>query len=305
VKVYIVYLIGKVHERKGGRIAMKSVVVTGVSTGIGMGATKVLVEKGFRVYGSVRRQADADRLSSELGPRFRPLIFDITDEDAARRAASSVESMLEGEALAGLVNNAGVAMPAPLIYQPIGEFKHQLEVNLVGPLIVTQAFVRLLRGDRGKGSAPGRIVNISSIGGKIAGPFIGAYHASKFGLEGLSDCLRRELLLHGIDVIVIGPGGVRTAIWDKAKEADMSAYAATEYGPSLEPFRTYMMNTGLGGHSPEYLGRVIHKALTARHPKTRYGFSVVPHPLGAWVLPRILPARMLDRIIAGSMGWKK
>jgi NAD(P)-dependent dehydrogenase (short-subunit alcohol dehydrogenase family) len=284
---------------------MRSVVVTGVSTGIGRGTAKVLVEKGFRVFGSVRKPSDAERVSSELGPGFHALLFDITDEQAVRRAASEVEALLEGEPLCGLVNNAGIASPGPLIYQPVREFQRQLEVNLVGPLIVTQAFVRLLRGGRAGASASGRVVNIGSIGGKIAGPFIGAYHASKFGLEGLSDCLRRELFLHGIDVIVVGPGGVRTAIWEKAKEADMSAYEKTEYGPSLEPFRAYMMNTGLNGYTPEHLGRVVFKALTTRRPKARYGYSVVPHPLRAWVLPRILPARMLDRIIAGNMGWKK
>ena len=289
---------------------MKSVVITGVSTGIGWGTAKVLVQKGFRVFGSVRRQADADRVSSELGTLFRPLIFDITDQQAVRRAASAVESLLEGEALAGLVNNAGVAVPAPLLYQPIGEFQKQLEVNLVGPLIVTQAFARLLRTTPGKSGAPGsarasgRVINISSIGGKIAGPFIGAYHASKFGLEGLSETLRRELLLHGIDVIVVGPGGVRTAIWQKAKEADMSAYAETEYGPSLGPFRTYMTNTGLRGYPPEHVGHVIWRALTTAHPRARYGYSVVPHPMRAWVLPRILPVRVLDRMIAGNMGWR-
>ncbi len=284
---------------------MKSVVVTGVSTGIGWGAAKVLASKGFRVFGSVRKKADAERLAAEIGPLFQPLFFDITDERAVRGEAARVASLLEGETLAGLVNNAGVAIPAPLMYQPIADYRSQIEVNLIGPLIVTQAFVGLLGADHARRGPPGRIVNISSIGGRIAGPFIGAYHASKFGLEGFSESLRRELLLHGIDVIVVGPGGVRTAIWDKAKDADLSAFEKTEYGPALEPFRAYMVNTGLRGHSPEHVGLAIWKALTRAHPRTRYGYSVVPRPIRSWILPRLLPARFLDRMIGKTMGWKR
>ncbi len=210
---------------------MPSVVITGVSTGIGRGTAEVLIKKGFRVFGSLRKREDAEKARAELGPQFTPLIFDITNEGAVKEAARVVSDALGGETLEGLVNNAGVALPAPLVYQPIAEFREQIEVNLIGPLIVTQAFVGLLGKDRSRKGPPGRIVNVSSIGGKIAGPFIGAYHASKFGLEGLSDSLRRELMLFGIDVIVVGPGGVRTAIWQKAKETDLSAYAKTEYGP--------------------------------------------------------------------------
>jgi NAD(P)-dependent dehydrogenase (short-subunit alcohol dehydrogenase family) len=292
---------------------MRSVVITGVSTGIGRGTAEVLLRKGFRVFGSLRKAEDARRAGEELGPGFVPLVFDITDEGAVREAAREVAEKLGDETLAGLINNAGVALPAPLIHQPIAEFRAQIEVNLIGPLIVTQAFVGLLGADRSRrgppglggsrGGPPGRIVNISSIGGKIAGPFIGAYHASKFGLEGLSDSLRRELMLQGIDVIVVGPGGVRTAIWQKAGEADVSPYRDTDYGPSLEPFRNYMTETGRKGYSPERIGRVVWKALTVRRPRVRYGFSVVPRPIGAWLLPRLLPARALDRIIARSMGW--
>jgi NAD(P)-dependent dehydrogenase (short-subunit alcohol dehydrogenase family) len=284
---------------------MRSVVVTGVSTGIGWGATKVLVAQGFRVFGSVRKKSDVERLSAEFGPLFQPLFFDVTDERAVRNEADRVASLLGEETLAGLVNNAGVAIPAPLIYQPIAYYRSQLEINLIGPLIVTQAFAGLLGADHARRGAPGRIINIGSIGGRIAGPFIGAYHVSKFGLEGFSQSLRRELLVHGIDVIVVAPGGVRTAIWDKAKDVDLSAYEKTEYGPALEPFRTYMINTGLRGYPPEYLGLVIWKALTSAHPRTRYGYSVTPRPFSSWILPQLLPARLLDQMIRKNMGWKR
>ena len=185
---------------------MQSVVVTGVSTGIGWGITKVLIEKGFRVFGSVRKTEDAERLSHEFGQQFVPLTFDVTDEPAVQAAAEQVREQLNGEILFGLVNNAGIAVPAPLIHQSTDDFRHQLEVNLVSVLIVTKAFVPLLGADRSLRGKPGRIVNISSVGGRNGGPFLGAYSASKHGLEGFSKSLRRELMLYGIDVIIVGPG---------------------------------------------------------------------------------------------------
>ncbi len=189
---------------------MRSVVVTGTSSGIGWGTAKVLVGKGIHVFGSVRKPEDAERLSKELGARFTPLLFDITDEAAVAAAAAQVRDRLAGETLFGLVNNAGIAVPGPLMYLTAAEYRHQLEVNLVGPFIVTNAFLPLLGTDRALTGKPGRIVNISSVGGRLAGPFIGPYHASKFGLEGYSDSLRRELLLQGVDVIVERLGA---AVW--------------------------------------------------------------------------------------------
>ncbi len=173
---------------------MKSVIVTGVSTGIGWGCVKVLIESGFRVFGSVRKQTDAERLTKEFGPNFTPLIFDVTDKAAVAKAAKEVEAALGGETLAGLVNNAGVAVLGPLMSLRIEEFEHQLAVNLTGPLIVTQAFKGLLGVGPSRRGAPGRIVMISSVGGKNAMPFLGPYCASKFGLEGMSESLRRELM---------------------------------------------------------------------------------------------------------------
>ena len=244
---------------------MPSVVVTGVSSGIGWGTTNVLLQHGFQVFGSVRKQEDADRLRAQWGKAFTPLLFDITDEQAVRQAAAVVADCLQGQTLSGLVNNAGIAVPAPLIYQPIHEYRQQLEVNLVGPLIVTQAFVGLLGADHQRKGPPGRIINISSIGGKIAGPFLGAYHASKFGMEGFSDSLRIELMAHGIDVIVIGPGAVATSIWDKAEQVDISAHENSEYAQAIQAYRAYMIEGGRKGYAPERLGEIVWRALTTSH----------------------------------------
>ncbi len=283
---------------------MQSVVVTGVSSGIGWGTTKVLLQHGFQVFGSVRKHEDAVRLSAEWGEAFTPLICDITDEQAVSLAAAVVRDRLQGQTLFGLVNNAGIAVPAPLIYQPIRDYRHQLEVNLIGPLIVTQAFADLLGVDHKRAGNPGRIVNISSIGGKIAGPFLGAYHVSKFGLEGLSESLRRELMLHGIDVIVIGPGSVATSIWDKAEQTDNSPYEETEYASALKTYRKYMIENGRKGYSPEHLGEIVWQALTNPHPPVRYAYSVVPRPLFNWIIPQILPKRHVDLLMAKNLGLK-
>jgi NAD(P)-dependent dehydrogenase (short-subunit alcohol dehydrogenase family) len=241
---------------------MKSVVVTGVSTGIGWGITKVLIQKGFRVFGSVRKTADAERLSREFGGNFVPLIFDVTDEPAVQTAAQQVREQLKGETLFGLVNNAGIAVPGPLIYLSTDEFRNQLEVNLVSVLIVTKAFVPLLGTDRSLHGKPGRIINVSSAGGKNGGPFLGAYSASKHGLEGFSESLRRELILYGIDVIIIGPGSVATPIWDKAEQMDISPYEKTEFFEAAMRVQKYMINDGRNGYPPEKVGEVTLEALT-------------------------------------------
>ncbi|HKD75167.1 MAG TPA: SDR family oxidoreductase [Ktedonobacterales bacterium] len=281
---------------------MQHVVVTGVSTGIGRGTAQVLAQRGMHVFGSVRKAEDAATLSAQLGERFTPLIFDVTDEAAVRSAADSVREQLAGDSLAGLVNNAGVAVPGPLLHIPIADYRHQIDVNLVGPLIVTQAFAPLMGATRGFAGTPGRIVMISSVGGRFAGPFIGPYHASKFGLEGMSDTLRRELMLYGIDVIVVEPGAVATPIWDKAESVDVSAYAQTDYAPMLEGYKRYSISSGRKGLPPERLGEVIHHALTTRQPHVRY--AVLRGRLMGFEVPRRLPPRVIDRRIARSLGMR-
>jgi NAD(P)-dependent dehydrogenase (short-subunit alcohol dehydrogenase family) len=281
---------------------MQSVVVTGVSTGIGWGITKVLIQRGFRVFGSVRKTQDAERLSKEFGERFIPLFFDVTDEVAVQAAAQQVREQLNGETLFGLVNNAGIAVGGPLIHLPTGDFRRQLEVNLVSVLIVTKAFIALLGTDRSLRGKPGRIINISSVGGKAGGPFVGAYSASKHGLEGFSESLRRELMLYGIDVIIVGPGSVATPIWDKAEQEDLSIYANTDYIESAQRVQNYMIKNGRKGYPPEKVGEVVLQALTTPRPRVRY--AVIPGSGLGRIVQMLLPKRVVDRIIARNLGFK-
>jgi NAD(P)-dependent dehydrogenase (short-subunit alcohol dehydrogenase family) len=282
---------------------MQSIVVTGVSTGIGWGVTKVLIQHGFRVFGSVRKAQDAERLKKEFGEAFIPLIFDITIEHDVHSAAKQVREQLNGETLFGLVNNAGIAVPGPLIHLPIADFRKQMEVNLIGQMIVTQAFVPLLGTDRSLKGKPGRIVNMSSISGRSGYPFTGAYAASKHALEGFSESLRRELMLYGIDVIIIGPGAVATPIWDKAEQVDLSPYQHTDYIESATGFRKYAVENGKKGYPPEKLGEVVLHALTAAKPRVRY--AVVPgNPINR-IIQELLPKRILDEIIARRLGFKQ
>jgi NAD(P)-dependent dehydrogenase (short-subunit alcohol dehydrogenase family) len=281
---------------------MKSVVVTGASTGIGWGCAKVLNASGFRVFGSARKQADAERLARELGPNFTPLIFDVADEAAVAAAAKQVEAALRGETLFGLVNNAGIAVSGPLLYQKIEDFKQQIAVNLTGQLIVIQAFAPLLGADRARKGAPGRIVMISSAGGKNASPFLGAYNASKFALEGMSESLRRELIPFGIDVIVVAPGTVATSMWDRPDAVNVAAFADTPYARALARLKVHMITNARRGLPPEQLGETVKTALTAARPKARY--TVTPDPIETLVA-NALPKRVVDTIIAGRLGLQK
>jgi len=279
----------------------KDAVITGVSTGIGMETTRLLISKGYRVFGSVRKQTDADRLQKQMGDRYVPLIMDVTDADAIQRASEKVGALLGSNRLAGLVNNAGMVVSGPLLYLRPSEFRRQLEANMVGPLMVTQAFAPLLGTDNKRTGPVGRIVNISSTVAKVVPPFLGAYAASKWGLEGMSEALRRELKLFGIDLVIIEPGAVNTAMYDKGETEDLSEFKTTPYWGAIESFRKYIVTEGRKGLPPERLARAVYAALNAAKPKTRY--AVVPQRLKNWTLPRLLPDRMVDDAIAKQMGF--
>lgn len=276
-------------------MSRKKVVVTGASTGIGHGITKVLVKKGFHVFGSVRKRADGARLANAFGANVTPLLFDVTDPSAVSAGAGLVAAALGAETLAGLVNNAGIFVPGPLLHLAIGDFEKQLRVNVTGQLIVTQAFAPLLGTVPDRIGKAGRVVMISSVGGKNAMPFTGAYNTSKFAIEGLSESLRRELMLFGIDVIVVAPGAVATPLWDKLDAAGTSRFSDTPFADGMDLMRNYMLDIGRKGLTPERLGRAVYRALTTSRPKTRY--VVTPEKFENFMANN-LPKRMVDRAIA-------
>ena len=278
---------------------MQSVVVTGASTGIGFGTAKVLIARGFRVFGSVRKPADAERLKTELGANLVPLIFDVTDEAAVNAAAGEVRAALKGETLAGLVNNAGIAVSGPLLEMPVADFRRQMEVNVMGPVIATKAFAPLLGADPKLAGPHGRIVMISSVAGKNGNPLLSPYSTSKHAVEGLSESLRREFMLFGIDVIIIAPGSVKTPIWDKAEQVDISAYRDSPFQAVLQRLRAYMLTMAETGLPAETIGELVYQALTLAHPKVRYEISPEPFRL---LMMRILPKRTLDRIVGKRLG---
>jgi NAD(P)-dependent dehydrogenase (short-subunit alcohol dehydrogenase family) len=278
---------------------MQSVVITGTSTGIGWGTAKVLIERGFRVFGSVRRQEDADRLKDEFGANFTPLLFDVTDEAQVLAAARDVRAELEGETLAGLVNNAGIGTAGPVLELSVDDFRRQMEVNVIGPVIATQAFGPLLGADPSLHGPKGRIVMMSSVAGRSGNPLGSAYSASKHAIEGLSESLRREMMLFGIDVIIVAPGAVKTPIWSKTDDAGPSRYSNSPYLPALEQVRKFVAHLAEIGLPAEKVGELIHLALTTPNPRVRY--QITPDPM-RHLVTAILPRRMVDKIIAKRLG---
>ena len=278
---------------------MRSVVITGASTGIGWATARLLLDRGFRVFGSVRKPADADRLRAEFGANFIPLQFDVTDEAAVQAAAREVRAALAGETLAGLVNNAGVAVAGPVLELSADEFRRQMEVNVIGPIIAIQAFGPLLGSDPSLKGPRGKIVMISSVAGRSGNPLSSAYVASKHAIEGLSESLRREMMLFGIDVIIVAPGAVKTPIWGKADGVDISAYRNSPYLPALERVRRFLQHLAEIALPPERIAARIADVLTSARPRVRY--EITPDPM-RHLITGLLPKRIVDRIIAKRLG---
>jgi NAD(P)-dependent dehydrogenase (short-subunit alcohol dehydrogenase family) len=276
---------------------VRSVLITGASTGIGRATALRLDRAGWRVFASVRRQEDAEALKTAGGARLTPLLLDVTDAGQIAAAAAQVEAETDGR-LEGLVNNAGVAVPSPLETIPIDDFRHQIEVNLTGQVAVTQALLPQLR------AAQGRLVFVSSIGGRIAFPMTGAYHAAKFGIEAVGDVFRQELAPWGIAVSIVEPGSIDTPIWERGERTadqigERSPRREALYGTAVESYREVVRQTAERGIPSEKVAKAIQHALSARRPHARYLVGLDAR-LQARLKP-VIPTRLFDRIVARVM----
>lgn len=279
----------------------KSIVITGVSSGVGLAAARAFLARGYRVFGSLRTAPDATRLQAELGPRFTPLIFDVTDAEAVARAAAAVAQVLGDAPLTGLLNNAGVAFGGPLQHQPLDIIRQHFEVNVLGLIAVTQAFLPLLGARAGFAGQPGRVLNVGSVSGQVASPFLGAYVGSKHALEGITGTWRRELKLFGIPVVLIGLGVTQTPIWDKG--IDLAPYEHTVYRAPAQRFLGFINKTRAQGLTPEYVAGRLVQIMEASRPKLRY--TIAADVFRAYIVPRLLPARALDWLLARGLGLRR
>jgi NAD(P)-dependent dehydrogenase (short-subunit alcohol dehydrogenase family) len=275
-------------------VANGAVVVTGTSTGIGRACALRLDAAGFDVFAGVRRAEDGERLKADASERLRALILDVTDGDAIAAARSEVEAAVGERGVAGLVNNAGVSVNGPLEFVPLDDVRRQLEVNVVGQIAVTQAFLPSIR------RATGRIVNMSSVGGRVANGFLGPYQASKFAIEALTDALRKELHPWGIHVVAVEPGSIDTEFWRKGIEEAREAVERLPpegrelYGETIPKVMETAQKTAERAVSPEKVAAVVERALTASRPRTRYLVGVDARAQAA--LGALLPDRAMDAV---------
>ncbi len=275
------------------------VLVTGTSTGIGAATALHLAENGFHVFAGVRQDKDGEALRAQAPESLTPLILDVTDEAAIAAAAATVADAVGDRGLAGLVNNAGIGKPAPIEFQPMADFRTQLEVNLFGPVAMVQAFLPQIR--RGGG----RIVNVGSIGGLLVLPLNGAYSASKFGMRAITDALRLELRQWNIHVSLIEVAPVKTAIFGKtyaefdALEQRLGEDGFRLYEEQIAAIRKSVEQAEADGDSPLVIAKAILDALTADKPETRY---LVGHGAKAVGVAAALPDHLRDRALVHELG---
>jgi len=278
----------------------RTVAITGASTGIGEACALALDAKGWRVFAGVRKEADGAALRAKASDRLTPLILDVTDGAQIRAAAATVADAVGDAGLDGLVNNAGIAVAGPMEFVPLDDLRRQLEINVVGLVATTQAFLPLIR------RASGRIVHMGSVGGSFAVPFAGPYSASKFAVEAITDAMRVELAPWRIHVALVKPGAVATPLWDRSTAiADemltrVPPETMTFYGTAIERMRELAAHEAASGIAPEKVATVVVHALTSMKPRTRY---VLGPQAGLRVtLSRLLPDRTRDKLVVKQTG---
>jgi NAD(P)-dependent dehydrogenase (short-subunit alcohol dehydrogenase family) len=277
---------------------MRAALVTGTSTGIGRATALALDARGWQVFAGVRREEDAAGLRAEGSERLLPLTLDVTSPEQIAAAVERVAAESEN-GLHGLVNNAGIAVPGPLETLPLDEFRRQLEVGLVSYVAMTQAFLPQIRG------VGGRVVFLSSIGGRMSFPLNGPYHAAKYGTEAIGDVFRQELAGWGIRVSIIEPGSIDTPIWSRGEENAEQVLARSPqteqlYGKAIEKFREVVRQTAERGIPPERVAKAIVHALESKHPRSRYLVGL-DAKLQARLVP-LIPTPVLDRVLGRHLG---
>ena len=281
------------------RSSSMTVVVTGASTGIGAACALDCARRGMTVFAGVRDPRAGEALAAKGGPSLIPIMLDVTDEPSIRRSVEVVQRVVGEGGLGGLVNNAGIAIGSPLEVIALSQLRKQLEVNVIGQIAVTQAFLPMLR--RGRG----RIVNMGSIAGRGTIPLLGPYSASKFALEALTDALRMELRPWGIQVSIIEPGAIATPIWEKSDKAagDLEASASEDakvlYGEAVIRIREAITQAAQRAIPPDAVVRAVRHALTASRPHTRYLVGT-DAKLRAWMV-KWLPDRVQDWLLTWAL----
>ena len=279
----------------------KSIMITGISTGIGRGTLDYFVSKGFHVYGSVRSTKDANRLKRIYKDKLTTIIFDVTKLTQLKKAAAFIKKDLNDSNLLALVNNAGTSFPGPLLRQSVKDFEKQIDINLNGAFRVIKYFAPLCGAEKNNNYKKGVIFNISSLSGKIGMPGLGAYTASKHGLEGLSQSLRRELLRYGVDVVIIGPGPIKSEIFNKVDKKFLESLKKSDYANAAKLIPKRNKNALKIAFPAIEVGKLIFNALHNPNRKTRY--TITPNKMMYWTVPMAISDRMLDRMIQKRSGF--
>jgi len=279
---------------------LRSVLITGASTGIGEACTLHLAARGWRVLAGVRRDADGRALVSKASGNVLPILLDVTEQADIDAAAAHIGEVVGDAGLHGLFNNAGIGVGGPLEFLPVGMILQQFQVNVFGAIAVTQAFLPLVR------RARGRILFTSSNSGFWCEPFLSVYGGTKHALEAIGDSLRVELRPWGIHVALIEPGTIKTPIWDKARQSAANApgllpeEALKLYAAPLEALRRMVQKPPAIAASPRRVALAAQHALESRRPKTRYRVGIDSRL--QFYLRHLMTDRMRDRLAMMIMG---
>ncbi len=270
----------------------KTVLITGASSGIGADSARLLIAEGFNVVVTVRKSEDEAALVKQYKEKIKIVKIDLTQFSEIEKLPQILGDLGVNQ-IYGLINNAGVALAAPFLHQPFSEIQQIFNVNVLGVMKVTQVLIPMIEKN-------GRIINISSVAGKSAAPFLAIYAASKHAIEGFSEALRKELILLGIKVIIVAPGSIKTPIWQKGFTEIKDAYNQTAFAKPFSLFMKFAQSEVSHALEVSEVSSVILEALNSENPKLRY--APIPRKLMNWYFPKLIPAKLYDYLTAKTLG---